>query len=533
MRITAIDLTARHRGGAVALDHVSMAIEPGRLTAIVGPSGAGKTTLMSALAGLTDVESGRVRVDDPDGIRANADMGFVPQDDILHGELPLRATLRYAAQLRVTAPPAVIDATVADVLDILGLTNHAATPVHALSGGQRKRANIACEILTRPGVCFLDEPTSGLDPAVAADVVAHLRRMCEAGSTVIFTTHSAADIERSDDVLVMAPGGRLVASGSPSEVLAAFSAATFAEMFERLAQAGPASRSGWATPRRTVARTPRRRVIDRPGAFRQWWTLTRRSADILVRNRLTVAILVGSPASVVAMFAVLFRPGAFSSPAASSGSTVQVAYWLAFAGFFFGLTFGLLQICTEVPTLRRERYAGVRIGAYMASKLALLAPVLILVNVTMILVLDSLDRLPALSPREIFTLAVTMLLNSLAALCLGLLASAAVTSTAQAALALPMLCFPAVLFSGAMLPVGTMATPGKVISAVMSDRWAFEAIAGHVQVAHHVGATSPYAALGASSSTTYWILLIAFTLVFGAGAYLTISGRAGRVRIAR
>jgi hypothetical protein len=165
--------------------------------------------------------------------------------------------------------------------------------------------------------------------------------------------------------------------------------------------------------------------------------------------------------------------------------------------------------------------------------LALLAPVLILVNVTMILVLDSLDRLPALSPREIFTLAVTMLLNSLAALCLGLLASAAVTSTAQAALALPMLCFPAVLFSGAMLPVGTMATPGKVISAVMSDRWAFEAIAGHVQVAHHVGATSPYAALGASSSTTYWILLIAFTLVFGAGAYLTISGRAGRVRIAR
>jgi hypothetical protein len=315
-------------------------------------------------------------------------------------------------------------------------------------------------------------------------------------------------------------------------VLAAFSAATFAEMFEQLAQAEPAPQSRWVTPARALTRPPRRRVSVRPGAFRQWWTLTRRSADILVRNRLTVAILVGSPASVIAMFAVLFRPGAFSSPAASSGSTVQVAYWLAFAGFFFGLTFGLLQICTEVPTLRRERYAGVRIGAYMASKLALLAPVLILVNITMILVLGALDRLPTLSPREIVTLAVTMLLNSLAALCLGLLASAAVTSTAQAALALPMLCFPAVLFSGAMLPVGTMATPGKLISAVMSDRWAFEAIAGHVHVSHHVGAASPYATLGASSSTTYWTLLIAFTVVFGVGAYLTISGRAGRGRIA-
>jgi len=157
-----------------------------------------------------------------------------------------------------------------------------------------------------------------------------------------------------------------------------------------------------------------------------------------------------------------------------------------------------------------------------------LTPILVLVNVTMIAVLCGLHRLPALSPSEFFTLAVTMLLNSMAALCLGLLASAAVTSTAQAALALPMLCFPAVLFSGAMLPVGTMATPGKLISAVMSDRWAFEAIAGHLHVSDLIQSGSPYAALGASASTTYWMLLVVFTLVFGAGAYFTISGRAGR-----
>jgi len=526
--ITALDLTARHRGGGLALDHVSVAIEPGRLTAIVGPSGAGKTTLMSALAGLLPIQEGFVSFEDAEGGRDDSAVGFVPQDDILHGELPLQSTLRYAAALRLTASPSVIDATVIEVMGILGLTEHAATPVHALSGGQRKRANIAVEILTRPGVCFLDEPTSGLDPAVAADVIEHLRRMSDAGSTVVFTTHSALDIERSDRVLVMAPGGRLVACGSPAEVRARFRAATFPEMFERLLALEPVREVRQERARRSAATPPRRRALDRPRAARQWWTLTRRSADILVRNRLTVAILLGSPASVIAMFALLFRPDAFHPTAADSASTVQVAYWLSFAGFFFGLTFGLLQICTEVPTLRRERYAGMRIGSYLASKIALLTPILVLVNVTMIAVLCSLHRLPSLSPSQFFALAVTMLLNSMAALCLGLLASAAVTSTAQAALALPMLCFPAVLFSGAMLPVGTMATPGKLISAVMSDRWAFEAIAGHLHVSHLIQSGSPYAALGASASATYWGLLAVFTLVFGLGAYAVISRRAGR-----
>src|SRR5690348_11876474 len=123
-RITAVDLTARHRGGPFALDQVSLDIEPGRLTVIVGPSGAGKTTLMSALAGLTSVESGSVTFEGARGVRTDAEVGFVPQDDILHGELPLQATLRYAAALRLTVPSSQIDAIVADVMEILGLTEH-------------------------------------------------------------------------------------------------------------------------------------------------------------------------------------------------------------------------------------------------------------------------------------------------------------------------------------------------------------------------------------------------------------------------
>jgi hypothetical protein len=227
------------------------------------------------------------------------------------------------------------------------------------------------------------------------------------------------------------------------------------------------------------------------------------------------------------MFAVLFRPGAFTRTGADPTAAIQIAYWLAFSGFFFGLTFGLLQVCTEIPILRRERYAGMRLGSYLWSKIALLTPILVLVNAAMIGVLTVLDRLPGLSTSAVLTLSITMDLNALAALCLGLLASALVTTSAQAALALPMLCFPAVLFSGAMVPVPLMASAGKAIAGAMSARWAFEAIGRQLHISALTSPASPYRALGASSFATYWVLLVGFTAVTGAAAYLAIRRRAG------
>jgi ABC-type multidrug transport system ATPase subunit len=518
-----------HRNGAIALDDVTVTIEPGRLTAVIGPSGAGKTTLLGALAGITPAQQGTVAFRGDDAISRGTSVGFVPQDDILHRELPLRRTLRYAASLRIAAPGAAVDAAVSSAMDTLGLAGHGNVPVRSLSGGQRKRASIASEILTRPGVCFLDEPTSGLDPSTAADLVAYLRRMSAQGSTVVFTTHSVEDIARSDKVIVLAPDGRLITVGPPTEVLDRLDAGSFTELYQRLAgyDTEPTAGRGATVPHTpALASTPRRAPrANRPSALRQWAVLTHRAADILTRNRLTLAILLGSPAAVIAMFAILFRPGAFNPGAADPTAAVQVAYWLSFAGFFFGLTFGLLQICTEVSVLRRERHAGVRTGAYLASKLALLAPILLLVNGAMIAVLRALDRIPNLSAGALTQLYGTMALNALAALCLGLLASAAVTSTAQAALALPMLCFPAVLFSGAMLPIPVMATAGRIIAAVMSDRWAFEAIAGHLGVRALAAPASPYAGLGASSPLTYWMLLLAFTLVLSSAAYAAVQRR--------
>src|SRR3954452_3819902 len=371
-RIRAVNLTLRHRNGAIGLDDVSLTIEPGRLTAVIGPSGAGKSTLLAALAGIGPPPEGTVTFhgDGRDG--HDNGIGFVPQDDVLHGELPLRRTLRYAATLRIAAPATAIDAAVDDAMNTLGLATRGGTPVHSLSGGESTRANIRSDVLSRPGTVFLDEPTSGRAPAAAADLVDSLHRMCADGSTGVFTTHSVEDIERSHDVVVLAPGGRLVAVGTPAEVLQRMGAANFADLYAMLAGPHASSTPGrgiTATPRSRTAST-RHRVLraDLPGPVRQWWTLTRRSADILTRDRLTIAILLGSPAAVIAMLGVLFKPGGFDVGATDPTAAVQVAYWLSFAGFFFGLTFGLLQVCTELPMLRSDRYAGVRIGAYLASK---------------------------------------------------------------------------------------------------------------------------------------------------------------------
>jgi ABC-type multidrug transport system ATPase subunit len=154
----------RTRGELTVLDAVSFTISAGELVAIVGPSGAGKTTLLEAVAGIAPATSGTVHFDGID-VYANlaafrSALGYVPQDDIIHVDLPLQRTLHYAARLRLpsSARAAEIDDAVQNAMADVGLTEQADVPVGSLSGGERKRASIAVELLTDPHVFFLDEP---------------------------------------------------------------------------------------------------------------------------------------------------------------------------------------------------------------------------------------------------------------------------------------------------------------------------------------------------------------------------------------
>jgi ABC-type multidrug transport system ATPase subunit len=535
------ELGQQAKSGVVTLHGVTFAINPGELVAIIGGSGAGKTTLLDAMCGLRAPTAGTVTL-------MPGDIGYVPQDDVIHLALPLDRTLRYAAALR-----AVPGGSVDRVLRTLELTGRALVPVGRLSGGERKRASIASELLAGPALFFLDEPTSGLDPARGAELMRTLRGLAAAGTTVVLTTHNPADADRCDKVAVLAPGGRLAFFGSPAEARLHFGTATLEEIYELLDGGGdpsgesvtvirPADAAPTAVPADAPAPAPAAGAGPRAtggaagsaaaGPARQWLLLTRRNADMLTRSPLTLAILVGAPVMVLLMFLVLFRPGAFSPAQPSPAATVMVVFWLAFGGFFFGLSYGLLQICGEFGVLRRERFAGVGAAAYVLAKVAVLLPLLAVVDAAFLVVLRALGRLPAVG--DYGATFVTLLLSSAAALALGLLISAAVSEPSQATLALPMLCFPQVLFVGAILPVPAMAAVGRWISYAMTNRWAFEALGHSLGLAAlWANGRSPLGApLLASYGTTFarpvaadWLILAGFTVAFLAAAIGVVVGK--------
>jgi len=539
-RIDAIGV-GQHAGGRQILHEVSLSIEPGELIALVGGSGAGKTTLLEILAGLRAPSTGGVT---HDGVRVDAratpraSVGYVPQDDIIHADMPLRRTLQYAARLRLPAGTSSeqADRVVDDILRELDLADRRDVAVRMLSGGQRKRASIAVELLTRPGTFFLDEPTSGLDPSTSAEVVRLLRQLTRRGVTVVLTTHEPRTIDRCDQVVFLTRNGHLAFAGTPAQARRYFGVDDLVEVYQRLARedtprAWAERFAAWRQPAQPAeTQPPAARPDGRhpPSVLRQWWLLTRRNAEVLVRNRLTLAILLGSPVLVTAMMAVLFQPGAFDSHGAADVGPAQVVFWVAFAGFFFGLTFGLLQIVGELAIFRREHRSGLSASAYVAAKIGVLVPVLAVVTAVLLGVLRVLGRLPAAGWDVYTSLLVTLLVEAVSALALGLLASAAVSNAAQAALALPMLCFPQVLFAGAVVPVAHMAAPGRWLSLGLANRFSFEALGRALGLEQLTGTLPAMRAYGDtfSGSVAYrWLVLAAFAGVFAVATVLVLRRR--------
>ena len=233
-----LTVTVKHRGVVkTLLDDVSFDVPDQALVAVIGPSGSGKSTLLRALTGSRPADSGEVRYA---GRELCAEysllrhrIGLVPQDDVLHAQLTVKAALRYAADLRfpqgTTAEQR--ERRIDEVLTDLRLTEFEGNKVATLSGGQRKRVSVALELLTKPSVLFLDEPTSGLDPGMDRDVMRMLRCLTDEGRTVLVVTHSVAELQACDLLLVMAPGGGVAYYGPPQEALAFFECETWADVF--------------------------------------------------------------------------------------------------------------------------------------------------------------------------------------------------------------------------------------------------------------------------------------------------------------
>jgi ABC-2 type transport system ATP-binding protein len=199
-----------------ALDGVSLEIDAGEVFGLVGPNGAGKTTLVRALTGTTRVE-GDVTVlgSDPVGVEKSR-IGLLPQSFSPAGRLTPRELLaQYAGLYDDARDP---DAVLSDV----GIDSGVAEQWYeTLSGGQKRRVCVAIALVNDPEVVFLDEPTTGIDPAGRRAVWELLEELAAGGTTVLLTSHSMAEVERLSDRVGFLNGGRLVAVGTPEELVAA------------------------------------------------------------------------------------------------------------------------------------------------------------------------------------------------------------------------------------------------------------------------------------------------------------------------
>ena len=199
----------RHRFGDVAvLEDVSFDLEPGRVTALVGPNGSGKTTLLRIVAGLLAPTGGRVEL--PDRERA---VGYLPQNPDFRPAFTVEETLRFYADLLAEA----VDTDAA--LEQVGLVGARDRRVDALSGGMRRLLGLAQAVLGDPPLVLFDEPTGDLDPAMTRHIFDVVGDLAGSGTTVLLATHNLEGAAESDDVLVL-DRGTVVASGPPEDLLA-------------------------------------------------------------------------------------------------------------------------------------------------------------------------------------------------------------------------------------------------------------------------------------------------------------------------
>lgn len=200
-----------------AVAGIDLAVERGELVSILGVNGAGKTSLVEVIEGIAPATSGTVRVLGRDPVRDRALIR--PRTGIMLQEAGFAQALTVAETLRMWAGTLTSPRPVAEALELVDLTRRARIRVKSLSGGERRRLDLAMAILGRPRVLFLDEPTTGLDPASRRRTWDLIRRMLGEGTTVLLTTHYLEEAEElADRVLIMA-SGRVRAQGTVAEIV--------------------------------------------------------------------------------------------------------------------------------------------------------------------------------------------------------------------------------------------------------------------------------------------------------------------------
>jgi ABC-type multidrug transport system ATPase subunit len=552
VRNVSYDVSRRKAGVPQRILHsASVRIRPSEFVCIIGSNGAGKSTLINIMAGRTSPSEGAVLLngvdlhDNFDALKQN--IAFVPQQDVLHEQLTLRRALDYAARFRL--PPdtttAQRRAAVDDAARSVDLQDQLDLRVGALSGGQKKCASLAGEILTRPSLLFLDEVTSGLDESTDWDIMRLLRRQADEGMTIVVVTHTLANVGQfCDKVISIGRGGQPTFIGEPDEVLDFFAVRRLGAVFDRMDELGAecwrakfeasagaiANRPPVEVPCLDGRKADRRRYRE-PRVMKALATLqriTRQGGILLDRNsRLLLAdrrtLIMAAVQSLLIGGLIGYAFGTFGAGQERVSAENALLLLLGLCAIWLGCNSASQEIVGELAIYRRERDNNLSTAAFIGAKYLVSGAFTVLQLAAVYLLVGALaEGIPG-DRLEQFGLLTT---GAMAGTAMGLVISAVANTRDQATTIVPLALVPQLLLAGVLVPkLPDLAA--QLAKVAVSGYWLTEAMKSVV-----IAASGPIRTIDprtgvlmnmtAEPASRGVIIVVAHTLAFLLIAYLVM-----------
>ncbi len=524
LKLRGNEIEFRYGDGPGGIHHFTFNLYGGELVAIMGGSGTGKTTLLSLLNGTLHPQSGKITInghsiDEP---QTKALIGFVPQDDLLIEDLTVYQNLYYTARLCFQGmSEEELNAKVLSLLHDLGLIAakdlKAGSPVNKfISGGQRKRLNIALELIREPDVLFLDEPTSGLSSSDSKAVMNLLREQAYKGRLIITNIHqpSSEIFKMFDRLWLFDVGGYPVFDGNPVEAVKYFKQAAGytdyqtsvcptcgnidSETILSIIDEKVIDDSGQITDKRK--RTPQewhelylqtapdnkekvenlpKNDQKRPSSFKQMWIFLLRNCKAKFSDKQWLLItLLEAPLLALICAALTHYAPSEGYSIMNNQNLVSYFFMAIIVATFLGMSGSAEEIIKDRALLKREKFLGLSYKSYIWSKILFMGGVSLVQTLLFILVGNGIMGISSLFSYWWLILFIASLLSSL----IGLLLSQWLSSVVAIYITIPILLIPQILLCGLVVEFTDLSPKSHtanvpIIGDFIPSRWAFEALA--------------------------------------------------------
>ena len=531
------------------LQDVSLTVEPNEFVAIIGGSGAGKSTVMNAMSGFEQATSGNVYVNGTNLYRnyqvLKNIIGYVPQQDIIYENISLQKMLEYSAKMRMSddVTDAERQARVTEVLQMVELEEHKDKFIRSLSGGQKKRASIAVELLADPGLFFLDEPTSGLDPGTEESLMKTLNSLAkQKGKTIVMVTHTTQNLHLCDKILFMGQGGKICFYGSPSECMTFFGVDNLTEIYNKAQTQQDVDKwnAKYLREYGSHPKSQRQSHSDQTGSqkkasfMKQFGVLSARYITLIKNDTQKLMMVFLQPLLIAILLALVANDDVFEV----YNSTQSILFALTCAGIWVGLFNSIQEICKERNILKREYMANLRLGAYVLSKFVvqfILSFIQAVIMLGIFVLLVGMPETGVETDSPFMQMFITMLLTIFSSSAIGLIVSAVSKNSDKAMTYAPFLLIIQLLFSGILFELKGIT---EKIAYLTVSRWSISSF-GTISNLNNLKTTMTTTQNGVettmevaakfkevyeyvmSNLTSAWFVLILFVVIcFGASIYI-------------